>query len=68
MIDVKQVHPLFDKILADHFHAQPPAERIYPTVKPQARPMSNEEYLEFHENKDELQERYNGGYGRRPWF
>jgi hypothetical protein len=64
MIDVNKVHPLFDKILADHFHTQAPLERIYPIVKPQARPMSNEDYLEYHEGRDELQMSYNEGYGR----
>lgn len=63
-IDVNKVHPLFDRILAEHFFQQQPHEDIDRTVKPQRRATRNEEYYEYHESMDELQERYDG-YGRR---
>jgi hypothetical protein len=68
MIDVNKVHPLFDKILADHFYTQAPSEDMKRPILVRTHPLSNEDYLEFHENRDELQERYNGGYGRGEWF
>jgi hypothetical protein len=64
MIEVGKVHPLFDQILAQHFMGQQPHEDIDRTVKPQRRATRNEDYYEYHESKEDLGERYNGGYGR----
>ena len=63
MIDTSNLNPLFGQILAEHFF-QPPCEDIDRTVKPQERPTRNEDYLEHHESREDLGERYNGGYGR----
>ena len=65
MINVSLVHPLFDKVLADFFQAKEPHEDVDRTVLPQARPTSNEDYMEYHESKEDMQEH---GYGRGPWF
>ena len=65
MINVSLVHPLFDKVLADFFQAQQPHEDIDRTVPLQARPTNNEDYMEYHESKEDLQEH---GYRRGPWF
>jgi hypothetical protein len=59
-IDVKKVHPLFVEIL-DNFQA--PHEDIKRNVPVVTRFMSNEEYMEYHESREELG--YNEGYGRR---
>ena len=63
MINTSLVHPLFDKVLSDFFQSKQPHEDIDRTVPPQARPTSNEDYLEFHESHEELGEKNNGGYG-----
>jgi len=65
MINTSKVHPLFNKVLADFFVAQAPCEDIDRTVPLQARPTSNEDYMEYHESREDLQER---GYGRSIWF
>lgn len=64
MIEISKVHPLFDAILAQHFIQQQPHEDVDRTVKPQRRATRNEDYLEWHESRVDLGERYNGGYGR----
>jgi|GEM_PF-3985549 len=64
MIDVKKVHPLFDNILAQHFIQQQPFEDIKRVVRPQDRRTRNEDYFEYHESREELGERYSGGYIR----
>ena len=62
MIEISKVHPLFDRILAEHFFQQAPHEDVDRTIKP--RPIRNEEYYEYHESREDLRERYNGGYMR----
>ena len=68
MIDTSKVHPLFDAILAEHFFQQQPHEDVKRNVPMVTRFIKNEEYLEFHESREDLGERYNGGYGRGKWF
>ena len=68
MIETSKVHPLFDAILAEHFFQQAPCEDINRNVPMVTRFTKNEEYLEHHESREDLGERYNGGYGRGPWF
>lgn len=63
-IDINKVHPLFDRILADHFFKEISHEDIDRTVKP-SRAARNEDYYEYHESHEDLGERYNEGCGRR---
>ena len=65
---MSNINPIFDKVLADFFQAKEPHEDIDRTVPPQARPTSNEDYTEYHESNDDLEEKYSGGYRRGPWF
>lgn len=51
MVDVSKFHPLFDRILAGHFHTQTPSEDVRLTAR--------ERYLEDHESREELREPYN---------
>ena len=64
MINTSKVHPLFDVILAEHFFQQQPHEDVDRTVKPQRRVTRNEDYYEYKESREQLEEQYNGGYGR----
>ena len=66
MIDTSKVHPLFDAILAEHF-SQQPHEDVDRTVKPQRRATRNEDYLEYHEDREELGIRHSD-YGIKGWF
>ena len=67
MIDTSKVHPLFDAILAEHFFQQQPHEDVDRTVKPQSRATRNEDYLEWHESREQLQVRHSD-YGIKGWF
>ena len=60
----KDLHPIFKKIL-NALPMQIERERNK-VVDP--RKWHPETYYEIHENREELQIRYEVGYGRGPWF
>lgn len=68
MIEISKVHPIFDQILADHFFHEQPAENPLKNIKLQPRKYRNEDYLEHHESREELEEEYSGGYERGVWY
>lgn len=61
---MKTLNPIFSEILSS-FTEQTPCEDIDQTAPLQARPTSKEIYTEYHESREDLQER---GYGRSCWF
>ena len=61
---MSNLHPTFQSILENALSLQIEREK---KSKP-LRHTNHEDYLEYHENAEELQLKSNGGYGRGPWF
>lgn len=61
---MSNLHPIFEQILNGTYRI--PTENDT-TRKPQDRPLRNEDYLEYHEDRAQLQIKHSD-YGIRGWF